>query len=169
MALLLDHGLRVGELTGLQVTDFDLKAGSVTFYRPKVDKTQTHKLSPDAARALTAWFATDAPALGSLLRGSRKGGALTDAGMAERSVSERVRILVKLPASTAYHPMIAGTSGPPTGQNASNGYPRGYSRSKRPVAGHPWSCRGVTSKLPRLRMRGWRNQRWCSRLRRLAY
>lgn len=40
-----------------------------------------------------AGFATDAPALGSLLRGSRKGGALIDAGMAERSVGERVRAL----------------------------------------------------------------------------
>lgn len=93
MCLLLDHGLRVGELVLLQVSDFDLKAGTFTFYRPKVDKVQTHRLTPDAARAIAAWFATDAPAIGALLRGSRKGGKLTDAGMSERAVTERVRVL----------------------------------------------------------------------------
>jgi integrase len=93
MALLLDHGLRVGEIVLLKVTDFDLKRGTFTFYRPKVDKTQTHKLTTDAARAVAAWIASgDAPALGALLRGSRKGGKLTGS-MSERAVSERVRVL----------------------------------------------------------------------------
>lgn len=93
MALLLDHGLRVGELVLLQVTDFDLKRGTFTFYRPKVDKTQTHKLTTDAARAVAAWIASgDAPAMGQLLRGSRKGGKL-EGGMSERAVSDRVRVL----------------------------------------------------------------------------
>jgi integrase len=92
MALLLDHGLRVGELVLLQVTDFDMKAGTFTFYRPKVDKVQTHRMTADTARALAAWFATDAPAMGSLLRGSRKGGALIGS-MSERAVTERVRVL----------------------------------------------------------------------------
>ena len=47
MCLLLDHGLRVGEVARLQVSDFDLKAGEMRFLRPKVDKVQTHKLSAD--------------------------------------------------------------------------------------------------------------------------
>lgn len=94
MCLLLDHGLRVGEVARLQVTDIDLKAGEMRFLRPKVDKVQTHKLSADTLRALHAWFDSgDAPGTGSLLRGSRKGGMLTNAGMSERSISERARVL----------------------------------------------------------------------------
>jgi integrase len=94
MCLLLDHGLRVGEVTRLQVSDFDLKAGEMRFYRPKVDKTQTHKLSGDTQRALQAWFESgDAHAVGPLLRASRKNGELTDAGMTEWAISQRVRTL----------------------------------------------------------------------------
>jgi integrase len=94
LCLLLDHGLRVGEVARLQVSDFDLKAGEMRFYRPKVDKTQTHKLSADTARALQAWFDNgDAPAVGLLLRASRKNGELTEVGMTEWSISQRVRTL----------------------------------------------------------------------------
>jgi integrase len=94
MGLLLDHGLRVGEVARLQVSDFDLKAGEMRFYRPKVDKTQTHQLSGDTQRALQAWFENgDAPAVGPLLRASRKNGELTEAGMTEWSISQRVRTL----------------------------------------------------------------------------
>jgi integrase len=94
MCLLLDHGLRVGEVARLQVSDLDLKAGELRFYRPKVDKVQTHKLSADSLRAVQAWFESgDAPAAGFLLRGSRKDGSLTGAGMSERAMTERVRVL----------------------------------------------------------------------------
>ncbi len=108
MALLLDHGLRVGELALLQVTDFDLKAGTFTFYRPKVDKVQTHRMTPDTLRSVAAWLHTDAAAIGVLLRGSRKAGKqkegrkgpkvhgngkLTDAGMSERAITARVEEL----------------------------------------------------------------------------
>lgn len=94
MALLLDHGLRAGEVALLAVTDFDLKAGELRFYRPKVDKLQTHKLSADTLRAARAWFDSgDAPAAGHVLRASRKGGALTDQGMTAHAISQRVRAL----------------------------------------------------------------------------
>ena len=94
MCLLLDHGLRVGEIAALEVTDFNLAEGVFTFYRPKVDMEQTHRLTPDALRAARAWFESgDAPAMGPLLRGSRKGGALTEAGMSERAITARVRAL----------------------------------------------------------------------------
>lgn len=94
LALLLDHGLRVGELAGLQVTDIDLAAGELHFYRPKVTKTQTHKLTPDARWALRVYMAAgDAPAMGPLLRASQKGGALTGAGMTARAITARVRDL----------------------------------------------------------------------------
>jgi integrase len=94
MCLLLDHGLRVGEVARLEVTDFDLRSGELRFYRPKVDKTQTHKMAVDTFRAVTAWFQSgDAPAVGPVLRGSHKGGALLDAGMTERAITKRVRVL----------------------------------------------------------------------------
>ena len=97
MTLLLDHGLRVGELAGLQVTDVDLAGGRLRFYRPKVDMTQTHKLSRDAKAALRAYFdAGDAPAMGKLLRASYSASRLGDAGISERNISERVRYLAGL-------------------------------------------------------------------------
>lgn len=91
LALLLDHGLRVGEIAGLVVTDFNLTTGELRFYRPKVNLTQTHKLSADTLRAATAYFAAgDAPPAGSLLRGSRKDGSLTASGLSTRAISGRV-------------------------------------------------------------------------------
>ena len=91
MALLLDHGLRVGELAGLQVTDIDLQAGELRFYREKVDKEQTHRLTDDALRAALAYLERDAPAMGPLLRASRKDGRLHDVGMSKRAITARVR------------------------------------------------------------------------------
>ena len=94
MCLMLDHGLRVGEVARLEVTDFDLRTGELRFYRPKVDKTQTHKMSVDTFRAVMAWFqSSDVPPEGPVLRGSIKGGALAEAGMTERAITKRVRFL----------------------------------------------------------------------------
>jgi integrase len=94
MCLLLDHGLRCGEVARLAVEDLDLEAGVLRFYRPKVDKVQTHTLTADTLQAVYAWFDSgDAPANGPLLRASRKGGHLTEAGMSERAITKRVRAL----------------------------------------------------------------------------
>lgn len=94
--LLLDHGLRCGEIALLDVSHVDLKSGELRFYRPKVDKVQTHRLTPDTKRALTAWADSgDMPVVGPLLRSSVKGGALTSAGMTERAITKRVRFLGK--------------------------------------------------------------------------
>jgi integrase len=91
LTLLLDHGLRVGELVGLTVNAVDLAAGVIRFYRPKVNKTQTHRLTADARAALAAYVAAgDIPALGPLLRASTRGGKLGAAGMTERAVTARV-------------------------------------------------------------------------------
>jgi integrase len=85
MCLLLDHGLRVGEIAGLTVGAFNLAEGTFTFYRPKVDKVQSHKLTRDTLRAARAYLNIDAPlaADAPLLRGSKKDGELTEAGMSE--------------------------------------------------------------------------------------
>jgi len=96
MCLLLDHGLRAGEAAALTVGDLDLKAGTMDLYRAKVDLQQRHKLTADTLRAATAYFsAGDAPlpADAPLLRASVKSGALTAAGMTERSITRRVAVL----------------------------------------------------------------------------
>ncbi|MBZ0299874.1 MAG: site-specific integrase [Anaerolineae bacterium] len=94
MSLLLDHGLRCGEVARLDVTHVDLKSGELKFYRPKVDQEQTHRLTADARQALQAYFdAGDAPAVGKLLRGSRKDGRLAAAGMSARAITQRVQVL----------------------------------------------------------------------------
>jgi integrase len=100
MALLLEHGLRVGEVARLAVTDLDLKAGKLTFYRPKVDKTQTHALTPQALKAARAYFKHDAPKKGNLWRasasksnGKKAAGTLTKQGMSERALTKRVKAL----------------------------------------------------------------------------
>lgn len=92
MCLLLDQGLRCGEVALLQVGDFDLKGGVFTFDRPKVNKSQTHIMSADTQRAIRNYFNHDAPALGPLLLGSRKGGKLGGT-MNERAINGRVGTL----------------------------------------------------------------------------
>lgn len=94
MCLLLDHGLRCGEVALLEVGHVDLKAGELKFYRPKVDKVRTHRLTTDSRQVLQAWFDSgDVPATGPLLRASRKGGELTSMGMSERAITKRVTYL----------------------------------------------------------------------------
>lgn len=94
LCLMLDLGLRVGELAALTVDCFDLDAGTLTFYRSKVNKTQTHKLINGCKAAARDWLNSgDAPAIGCIWRSSRKGGALTDAGMTERAITKRVAAL----------------------------------------------------------------------------
>jgi integrase len=94
MCLLLEHGLRCGEVAGLQVEHFNLRRGTFTFYREKVDKIQTHYLEPATKRALRAYL-PDIPPQGPLLLGSRKDGSLTGERMPARSITRRVRVLGK--------------------------------------------------------------------------
>lgn len=76
MCLLIDHGLRCGELVGLKVENLDLKAGELRFYRAKVDKWQTHKLTSDTLRAALEYL-KDTPGPGALFPGSGKTGMLS--------------------------------------------------------------------------------------------
>ena len=104
MAILLDHGLRCGEVALLKVEDIDLQAGRMTFYRPKVDKIQTHQLTRAALQALRDYLATDQKATaGPLLLASKKGGKhgeacgkLGAAGMTERAITKRAAFLGQL-------------------------------------------------------------------------
>jgi DNA helicase II / ATP-dependent DNA helicase PcrA len=97
MCLLLDHGLRVGEIVGLKVRDFHLAQGTLTFYRSQVGKVQTHSLTPDTLRAARVYMEHDAPISQDdpVLRGSVKGGVLSGT-MTDRAVNYRVETLGKV-------------------------------------------------------------------------
>jgi integrase len=84
MCLLLDHGLRVGEIVILKRNQIALRARQITFYRPKVDEPQTDRLTDDTLTAARAYLAT-LPA---------KQESLFD--LAITSVQERVRTLGEL-------------------------------------------------------------------------
>ncbi len=97
MCLLLEHGLRCGEIATLDVTAFAFErtyqSGTFTFYRKKVRKWQTHKLTRRSLQAARAYFESDAPVMGKLLRGSLKNGELSNDGMSERAITKRVNVL----------------------------------------------------------------------------
>lgn len=94
MCLLLDHGLRVGEVAALTVSDFDLRSGTLRFFRPKVNKEQVHQLTNDTRAALRAYKNHgDMPPSGLILRRSKRNEKLADAGMSERAITGRVCLL----------------------------------------------------------------------------
>ena len=53
--------MRVGEIAILTRQAFDMKAGTFTFYRPKVNMTQTHTLTVDPGKTAAEYFKHDAP------------------------------------------------------------------------------------------------------------
>jgi integrase len=91
MCLLLDHGLRCGEVANLTRKDLNTSEGTLVFYRQKVDKVQTHKLTGDTLLAAIRYLEVCKP-VGKLLMGSRKGGNLEGA-MSERAITGRVKEL----------------------------------------------------------------------------
>ncbi len=94
MCLLLDHGLRLGELAGLTVEALDLDQGLMTFYRPKVDRTQVHRLTPDTAAAARRYLAERPSGAGAgLWLASDRRGRLSARGMSARALSKRVTLL----------------------------------------------------------------------------
>lgn len=93
MTLLMDLGLRVGELAGLTVDNFNLSEKTLTFYRQKVNKYQTMTLRGGTLAAVQAWFDSgDTPANGNLWRSSRKSktGELDVPGWSVRAINARV-------------------------------------------------------------------------------
>lgn len=95
MCLLIDQGLRCGEIAGLKRCNVNVRDGLLIFYRPKVDKEQTHKLRRPTMIALARYLecvdlAPDQP----LLVGSRIGGTLQGV-MSERAITKRMNYLGK--------------------------------------------------------------------------
>ncbi len=56
LTLLLDHGLRCGELARLHVEHINLAKGCMVFYREKVAKTQRHNFTLESYAALQAYL-----------------------------------------------------------------------------------------------------------------
>jgi len=106
MCLLLDHGLRRGEVAGLRIGDVDLVRGELRFYREKVNITQRHALTIDTWRALRAYMSlidtTDAEA--PLLQSTRKSKRLTGEGMSIHGIAGRVRVLAASHGVTGVSP-----------------------------------------------------------------
>jgi integrase len=94
MCLLLDHGLRVGELADLCVENIELDRGLLHFYRQKVSKVQIHRMSPDTLKAGQKYINfADALVTGPLLRRSKRNGELGSAGITTRGITQRVNFL----------------------------------------------------------------------------
>jgi len=91
LCLLLEHGLRVGEVADLLVSSINLNDRTLNFYRHKVDKTQPDRLTRDTLTAARTYIKEDAQALGPLLRGSdqHQRGKLGE-GMSLRAMQKRV-------------------------------------------------------------------------------
>lgn len=96
MCLLLEHGLRISEAAILTRAAFDLKAGTITVYRPKVDKTQTFTMTP-ATREAARHYLKLAPEAGIIWRKSNKGKSRLSNQMSEtsatRALTKRVELL----------------------------------------------------------------------------
>lgn len=89
MCLLLDHGLRVSEAISLPWDCFDFEAGTLTFYRSKVDRTDTHKLTPDTYEAALAYrpFILEGE---QLFRATKRGGGLAPRGGLTRGAAQQI-------------------------------------------------------------------------------
>ncbi|MCU0498267.1 MAG: tyrosine-type recombinase/integrase [Anaerolineae bacterium] len=103
MCLLIELGLRCGEVARIRSEDVDLSNETISFYRPKVDKTQTHFI-PNLLFEALKHYQVDMLPTGKLLRASKRGfkrklesgethetlPQLTHEGMTERGINKRV-------------------------------------------------------------------------------
>jgi len=109
MCLLLDHGLRASEIALLKAADFDLAAGEMRFYRPKVKGSDhewtTHKLTAETREVSTYYISSlyppplldDGPLILATTRllKNGEGGQLLGEGLNRVRISERVAWLGK--------------------------------------------------------------------------
>ncbi|HEY9152993.1 MAG TPA: tyrosine-type recombinase/integrase [Anaerolineales bacterium] len=95
MCFLLDHGMRVSEVSLLKIEDLDLEKKQITFYRPKTGTTSLHNLRGRAWDRLVEYLAKDNDSeRGILILSSCKMGTLVKGkGMTVRAINERVRQL----------------------------------------------------------------------------
>jgi len=95
MCLLLDHGLRCGEMALLETAKFDLSTGMFEFYRPKIDLWQKHRMTDDTHAAVLAYMKADIQDNELLLLPSLKNGELVPnaSGMSVQGITARVKLL----------------------------------------------------------------------------
>ena len=95
MCFLLDHGMRVSEVSLLKIEDLDSENKQITFYHPKTGKTSRHNLRGRAWDRLVEYLAKDNCAdRGTLILASCKTGAMVKGkGMTTRAINELVRQL----------------------------------------------------------------------------
>lgn len=93
--LLLDHGLRVGEVAQLKRQALDVENGVIRFYRSKVGKTQIHRLSRDTMRIAIIYlrYWNEQPAETALLLRVERNGQLGKRGISTRGIAQRVSAL----------------------------------------------------------------------------
>jgi integrase len=96
MCLLLDHGLRCGEIAALILKNVNLIEETLTFYREKVDMEQVHLFTKDTRIALRRYLeCVQLSPEEHLLRGSRRSlaGDRLQGRMSERAITARVNEL----------------------------------------------------------------------------
>ncbi len=93
ITLLLDQGLRISELHGLDVDSLNLDAGLLIFYRKKVNKTQRHALSDDSLNAAKDYLSGNNIDSGPLIRRFSVGRELTDIRLSQRGIRMNVKNL----------------------------------------------------------------------------
>jgi integrase len=93
VTIFLGLGLRCGEVLLLKIEHFDMAARTLTFYRPKVHKTQTHQFPFDVSDAMHAALVTylaDRPARGPLWYHIRKDGSAVERVPTQRDIYRAV-------------------------------------------------------------------------------
>jgi integrase len=74
-------------VAGLKIEQLDLVAGTITFYREKTDRTETHKLKRHTLQSLETYLAEEKRTSGPLFLGNQ-GKALS-----RRAINARVQVL----------------------------------------------------------------------------
>ena len=92
MCLCLDHAMRASELVCLEVEDFDIVKGTVHFWRPKIKKFHTHKLTKSTLAAVGDYLALDgSPQSGKLFREIHRSGSFVGDGMTTAAIDGIIR------------------------------------------------------------------------------
>lgn len=91
MNLLLEHGMRIGEVEILTASCFNPESGIVRFWRPKVKAWSKHELTKDSALALELYLPLTSDPNAPLMRQSVKSHRLTHEGVTRNRLSDRVR------------------------------------------------------------------------------
>jgi integrase len=98
MCLVLDHGLRCGEIASLTFKNINLHEETIKFYREKVNLTQTHEMTKDTRTAMRRYLeCVSLKPDDTLLVGSRKSkqGKKLEGKMTTRAITGRVNTLGK--------------------------------------------------------------------------